>query len=296
MATAAPLLTTIIPTYNRAERLGRAIDSVLAQTYSNWQLIVVDDGSTDDTKEVVEGKRDDRIQYVYQANAEVSAARNTGMSHIDGEYFGFVDDDDLLLPNHFAVLVDAVNSNGEEYRVYRGHSNMRYPDGRLEPSPAFREPDDDRLVSYWRHPCNLLGMLFQTRSMRGYRFNTRQLLLEDFCWANRVLAEHPLLQLDVTSTVYSIYPGQRSAYYLNDDLFQTNLMELAKAYNYGDVPQRVPWEYYRLQTLHQYMHYVRQLIGKGRRVKAAKLYKQGLSYATPSEWKELAVTGAKLFI
>ena len=296
MATATPLLTTIIPTYNRAERLAGAIDSVLAQTYPHWQLIVVDDGSTDATEALVRGKRDDRIDYIYQTNAELSAARNSGMSHVRGDYFGFLDDDDLLLPHHFASLASAINTDGRRHRVYRGHSNLRYPDGREEPSPSFRINDQDRLVSYWRHPCNLLGMLFDTQAVRGYRFNTRQLLLEDFCWVNRVLAEHPMYQLDVTTNVYAVYPGQRSANYLNDELFRMNLSELARAYNFGDVPQRVPWEYYRLQALHQYMHYVRKLIGKGRRIKAAKLYREGLSYARPSEWKELAVTGVKLFI
>lgn len=94
----------IIPTYNRAHILPRTIASVLTQTYTNWECIIVDDGSTDNTKELIASYTDPRITYIYQTNAERSAARNNGICHAQGEYICFLDSDDEYLPEHLEVL------------------------------------------------------------------------------------------------------------------------------------------------------------------------------------------------
>lgn len=91
-------ISVIIPTYNRTSVLPNAIQSVRNQTYADWELIIVDDGSTDNTKEVVESYlHEKRIRYFYQENKGVSAARNYGMSLAGGEYLVFLDSDDRLL-------------------------------------------------------------------------------------------------------------------------------------------------------------------------------------------------------
>ena len=91
------LVSIVIPTYNRAALIGGAIDSVLNQTYRNVEVIVVDDGSSDDTRAVVK-RYDARVRYVYQPNAGVSAARNTGFANARGEFIGLLDSDDRFLP------------------------------------------------------------------------------------------------------------------------------------------------------------------------------------------------------
>ena len=100
--------TIIIPTYNRAAFLPNAIESVLAQTYTNWELIVVDDGSTDNTKDVVSQYSDSRIIYIYQQNAERSAARNNGIAHAKGDYVCFLDSDNVMLPNRLQLLSETI--------------------------------------------------------------------------------------------------------------------------------------------------------------------------------------------
>lgn len=100
-----PRVSVIIPTYNRAALLNQAIVSVLDQTFTDFELIVVDDGSTDDTPTVVSAFQDRRIRYVYQDNAGRSAARNRGIELARGEYVAFLDSDDLYLPNKLAVQV-----------------------------------------------------------------------------------------------------------------------------------------------------------------------------------------------
>ena len=96
---AGPLVSVVIPTHERAQLLKRAIQSVLAQSYSRLDIIVVDDASRDNTREVVEQFRDSRIRYIrHQTNKGGSAARNTGVRAVTGEYVAFLDDDDEWLP------------------------------------------------------------------------------------------------------------------------------------------------------------------------------------------------------
>jgi Predicted glycosyltransferases len=89
-------VSVIIPTYNRAELICEAINSVLTQTYNDFELIVVDDGSTDNTSDLLAGYAN-RIKYIKQDNAGVSAARNAGISLSKGEYIAFLDSDDMWL-------------------------------------------------------------------------------------------------------------------------------------------------------------------------------------------------------
>jgi len=94
-----PKVSVIIPTYNRAHLVSRAIHSVLDQTYQDFELVVVDDGSTDNTYEVVKGFNDQRISYIrHQQNKGCAAARNTGINATRGEYIAFQDSDDEWLP------------------------------------------------------------------------------------------------------------------------------------------------------------------------------------------------------
>jgi len=99
------LVSVIIPTYNRAHLVCEAIDSVLVQTYPRYEIIVVDDGSTDGTGELLKDKYGDRIRYVWQPNRGVSVARNRGFRESRGTYVLFLDSDDLLVPQALAALI-----------------------------------------------------------------------------------------------------------------------------------------------------------------------------------------------
>jgi glycosyltransferase involved in cell wall biosynthesis len=90
-----PTVSVVIPTYDRADVLGRAMDSVLGQTFEDLELIVVDDGSTDDTPAVATGYDDDRVRYLaHETNRGANVARNTGIEAAAGEYVAFLDSDD----------------------------------------------------------------------------------------------------------------------------------------------------------------------------------------------------------
>jgi glycosyltransferase involved in cell wall biosynthesis len=91
------LVSVIIPTYNHASGCKKAIESVLSQTHANVEIVVVDDGSKDNTRDVISGM-DDRVKYIYQINAGVSAARNKALEAATGNYIAFLDSDDVWLP------------------------------------------------------------------------------------------------------------------------------------------------------------------------------------------------------
>ncbi len=101
----APRVSVIIPTYNRAGIIAEAVDSVLAQDYKDFELIVVDDGSTDNTSEVMARYGDD-VRVLFQENKGVSAARNRGITEASGKLIAFLDSDDLWLPQKLSTQVE----------------------------------------------------------------------------------------------------------------------------------------------------------------------------------------------
>lgn len=119
--TQSPLVSVIIPTYNYAHFIGEAIESVRAQTYRNFEIIVIDDGSTDQTRDVV--VRYSEVRYIFQANQGIAAARNAGVAASQGQGLVFLDADDLLLPNALEAGVKSLNAQPASVFV-SGHMEM----------------------------------------------------------------------------------------------------------------------------------------------------------------------------
>ncbi|MDD3013674.1 MAG: glycosyltransferase [Candidatus Gastranaerophilales bacterium] len=105
------LVSVVIPTYNSEKYLTNTINSVLNQTYQNFEIIIIDDGSIDKTKELVEKINNPKIRYFYQNNAGASAARNNGINHANGELIAFLDADDEWMPVKLAKQVDILKRN-----------------------------------------------------------------------------------------------------------------------------------------------------------------------------------------
>ncbi|MCC9137341.1 glycosyltransferase family 2 protein [Pontibacter silvestris] len=102
-----PLVSVIMPAYNAGKYIAESIKSVVLQTYVNWELIVIDDGSTDNTASLVKGfvRSDCRIKYLYQENGKQGKARNTGISAAKGKYIAFIDSDDLWLSEKLEIQI-----------------------------------------------------------------------------------------------------------------------------------------------------------------------------------------------
>lgn len=114
----SPLISVVMPTFNREMFLREAIQSVLDQTFRDFELIIIDDGSTDGTKDVVNSFPDHRIHYIYQSNRGRSNARNHALHIARGRYIAFLDSDDLYLPDKLQLQVDFLNMHPEFSMVY----------------------------------------------------------------------------------------------------------------------------------------------------------------------------------
>lgn len=128
------MVSVIIPSYNRADKILPAVESVLNQTYTDLELIIVDDGSGDNTKEVIESINDSRIRYVYQENAGACAARNNGINQAKGEYIAFHDSDDIWHKDKLEKQMDALLKNDADIVCCK--LIKIYSDGKTEFKPS----------------------------------------------------------------------------------------------------------------------------------------------------------------
>ena len=105
-----PRVSVVVPTYNCARFLGRTIDSALRQTYRDFEIIVVDDGSTDGTQALI-AAYEESVRYVYQTNQGASAARNAALSRASGEFIAYLDADDLWRPDKVIRQVEFLDAH-----------------------------------------------------------------------------------------------------------------------------------------------------------------------------------------
>lgn len=108
-----PLVSIVMPAYNAEQYIEEAIESVLRQSYENWELIIVNDGSTDSTEQIIHFYNDQRIITLCQKNTGVSAARNFGMENAKGDFLTFLDADDALTPDSVKLRIDCFTQNSD---------------------------------------------------------------------------------------------------------------------------------------------------------------------------------------
>jgi glycosyltransferase involved in cell wall biosynthesis len=123
----SPLISVVIPTYNRSDYLPQAVESALSQVGVEVEVIVIDDGSTDDTAVVVKEKAlewGERFRYVWQENAERSVARNHGLKYARGEFVAFLDSDDVWRPTHAQTCIAALESDLTAVAAYGEYGLM----------------------------------------------------------------------------------------------------------------------------------------------------------------------------
>ncbi len=156
---APPLVSVVIPTYNRAGTVRRSIDSVLEQSYCPIEVIVVDDGSTDATRDVLE-EYGDRILSIHQENGGPSVARNTGAGLASGEFIAFLDSDDTWKPAKIARQVRLMLAGGE--RVPCGICNALLTDGDGSDTTTFELSDvmSDLQEGFWMNPAQVIATRF----------------------------------------------------------------------------------------------------------------------------------------
>ncbi len=158
---AKPLVSVIIPAYNAQDMIGETLDSILAQTYRNLEIIVVDDGSTDQTAQVVQGYGS-RVLYYYQKNSGGCAVpRNTGIERSSGDFLCFIDADDLMAPDRVALQVAFMERYPRVGLVFSDYRNFNqdglYSESHFQTCPRLRPQLRDRKELILENACLLLA-------------------------------------------------------------------------------------------------------------------------------------------
>lgn len=232
-----PLVSVIIPAHNRTAYIIEAIESVLGQTFRDFEIIVVDDGSTEDIKGPL-SKWIDRgeIQYVYQSNQGQSAARNLGVSLAKGKYFAFLDDDDMYLPTKLEKQVAFLEAHPEVGLVHTGFTKFNNDSDDL----GYR---DTSRFSGWIYPEILLqwSVLIKTSTTllparvieKVGQFDPSIKMHEDLDFWRRISRHYPIMALPERLCKVRVHEGNISG----DKIVrpETLLVYLTKAFD--DDPQ-----------------------------------------------------------
>ena len=167
-----PEITVSIPTYNRSSLVKQAIESVLSQTYQDFDIAVIDDGSTDDTREVVASFGDPRVKYFYKENGGCASARNAGIEHATGEYFAYLDSDDLWPANFLEVMLAQLRANPEYGCVYCPIEKV-FPDGTRKASYGPKQCRSGRITRelFKTNFIWIQAAVFRTEVLKSFRFD-----------------------------------------------------------------------------------------------------------------------------
>jgi len=213
-----PLVSIIIPTYNRAHLIGETLDSVLAQTYSHWECIVVDDGSTDNTAEVVQSYLDKnpRFQYHHRPKKRLkgaNACRNYGLKIIKGDFFLFLDDDDLLADFSLSNRMKTISLNSKEdiYIFKMMRFTNKVGDLNLIVNKEFKSKEE-ALIMFLKHQIPWqISSLFLNSDFKNLRFNENLIRFQDVAYGIQLL-----LNIKKTSEL-KISINEPDVFYRNTD-------------------------------------------------------------------------------
>jgi glycosyltransferase involved in cell wall biosynthesis len=185
------MFSIVIPTYNRGGMIAATIESILAQTYRNFEVIVVDDGSTDDTREVVKKYIGPKFFYYYNEHGERSHARNFGTSKAKGDYINWFDSDDIMLPGHLEQLAAVIVQYGCPALVGVGYEVERTGKG-IVYKMKFPGPILNPYMVRYNFMLTMTGIVRRDVAL-AHPFNTAAIPREDHELWMRIATKHELV-------------------------------------------------------------------------------------------------------
>lgn len=209
----SPLVSIIMPCYNAAAHLPASVDSVLAQSYPQWELVAIDDGSIDETLAWLRARRDLRIRVLTQANQGVSSARNAGLANVRGRYIAFLDADDTWNAHFLERMVAALQRNPNATLAYCGWQNLGLPGGRGLP---FIPPDYETgnkleaLFAECRWPIHA-ALVTREAVLKAGGFDTSLKNSEDYALWLRVGAAATIVRVPEVLAFYHFHGGVQAS-------------------------------------------------------------------------------------
>jgi len=291
-----PRVSVIIPTYNRAHVVGEAIDSVLAQTYRDFEIIVVDDASTDNTQEVLArylSEHGERIRYIRrETNGGAGAARNDGIRVSTGEFIAFLDSDDLYLPARLHAAVEFLDHRPKYEAAYSNYATVG-PHGELPARGALRSrglfPSGHIFREILKHVVVCTDVITVRRSaiLKAGLFDETLRRAEDFeYWARLSRVSQIGFHPDVLAVIRPFIAGHRDLRALSSAVPGAASDKLLRA-----TPALKPAEarILRAQVAPAYRWRGTLLWRFGRRREARAWFRRALAYAWQHRlWRELA--------
>ena len=219
------LISIIIPCYNHATFLTKAIESVLTQNYKNVEIIVVDDESSDNTKEVAESYGDP-VRYVYKKNGGLSAARNTGLEYIQGNYVVFLDADDWLYPNALQTNLNLLLKHPDAAFVSGGFDRVNLDENKIE--EKIRPIDKDHYIEFLQG--NYVGVpaavLYQRWVLDEMKFDlTAPDSCGDYDLYLKISRKYPVLHHQEKIAAYRIHSSSMST---NSPMMLASVLQVLK--------------------------------------------------------------------
>lgn len=197
-----PEISVIVPVYNTEKYLDRCIRSIINQTFSDFELILVDDGSKDNSGFICDEweKKDSRIKVIHQKNAGAGAARNAGLRVAKGEYIGFVDSDDWIEPQMYEVMYNAIEKYSADVGMCNISSRTKF---------SMHESYDNRKFPFeLKNQEEMLSIFFRVHGEKGILSVCQRLIhksvLKDFMFVEGTISE------DVSAAYYFITHSQRT--------------------------------------------------------------------------------------
>ena len=211
-----PLVSVIIPAFNAEKYIGEAIGSILAQTYKNFELIIINDGSTDNTAEIILSYNDERIKYINnEANAGISRSRNKGIRHSKGKYIAVLDSDDIAARDRLEIQVKYLENKpdiavcGSYYRAFsKNHSSIiRWP----------LMPEQIKARLFFENPIGHSTTMISSKIFKEDNIwydESFKVALDFDLWC-RISRKHNIANLPFVLADYRIHPSQVSSVPVN---------------------------------------------------------------------------------
>ena len=233
-----PFFSIIIPTYNRASSLKNAIHKIRQQSFNNWECIIIDDGSTDNTKELLKEiiDLDTQITYFYQHNKERSIARNNGATKAKGQYFIFLDSDDEFENNHLELLYhNIVKTNTIE--------GMYFTNGKIKTENTIELIDTNipniLPIDYFINNSVVPARVCLHHSIfNKYRFDPNAIIVEDTVLWTEILDNYPVQYIAIDSVIYN-WHGDNSVNIEKYNAYNQRLKGLSILFDKKEVGKKI---------------------------------------------------------
>jgi glycosyltransferase involved in cell wall biosynthesis len=275
----SPRVSVIIPTFNRRDYLPIALDSVLAQTYTDYEIVIIDDGSTDDTRDIL-FPYEQRIRYFYQQNSGIAAARNRGIEESRGMYLALLDSDDYWLPGKLACQVEGLEKNPQWGMVATRCSSIS-PDGRFR---RHNRPGKSGWILIDLFKSNFIrtssAMITRECLDQVGLFDTSLPECEEYDLWLRIAHRYPIGFINQSLTVYTDNPHGVSTDSLAGRHVRIKVLE--KEY----LRERIPPALYRRRMARNYHYLGRHYLRRGQPSEGKKYLRQALQL-NPLDLKNL---------